>query len=196
MSFGNNPYQNGGAPWPPPAGAQATLNPPNLASHARNAPSWYQKQVYWPELWFPAGNSIGLQLRRRPISVTVAANTATPTLVQFDTPTTIYALTAGVQETTGGAFPVGQDPLNLFTIEFIRTQGDRLDTAPALGGALLGTAARPALLGGPGWMFDRGGALQATITPLVNNLRIDVVLMGIEVRGPANFSWPTGTMFG
>ncbi len=88
----------------------------------------------------------------------------------------------------GSALPNGMDPLDTFTVQWVHNTGDRLDTQPALASALIGTAKEPAIIGGNGWNFDRGGTIQALITPLRPNLRIDVCTWGIEVMGPVNYN--------
>jgi len=178
-------------PWPPPQGAHASLNPPSNAQRAQQGTPWYRDQVYYPTPWFPKGENIGLQLRRRPLTVLNGAiNTASINVLQFDIPTTIYGLSAAAVDTGGAALPVGLDSLDSFTVQFRHTNGDNYDTAAMLGSASLGPAENLTLLGGTGWMQDRGSSVEITITPLRATMRIDVCLWGIEVRGPANYTWP------
>jgi hypothetical protein len=186
MSYNQSP------PWPPPDGSHASLNPPSNARRAAEGVPFQREQVYFPSLWIPQGANIGTQLRRRPITIiNQAAAVDVIQAIQFDIPTTVFCLTAGVIDTTGANLPVGLNPLDSFTCQFQHTNGDLYDTQPMLGGASLGTAERPALLGGPGWMQDRGTSVLLTVQPLRANLRIDICLWSIEMRGPANYSYPS-----
>lgn len=178
-------------PWFPPPGSTASLNPPSNAQRAQQGTRFYREQVYYPTPWFPAGQNIGLQLRIRPLSVVnQPANVDVLQTVQFDIPSTCYALSASAIDTTGAALPAGLDPLDTFTIQFQHTNGDLYMTLPALGGTVLGAGSEPVLLGGPSWAQDRGTSILVTIQPLRANLRIDVCLWAIEARGPANYQWP------
>lgn len=181
-----------GAPFPPPQGSHASLNPPSNAQRADQGMPWYREQVFWPTPWFPAGPNIGLQLRRRVTTfLNQAINVNIFRVLSFDIPTTVYGLTAGIRDSTGAALPVAVDPLDHFTVQFQHTNGDNYDTAAGLGGALLGRASEMALLGGPGWMQDRGTSVSINFVPLLANLQVDIALWGIEVRGPANYQWPS-----
>jgi hypothetical protein len=176
-------------PWPPPTGARASLNPPTLGSQGADAGGrWYRRQVYYPEPPFPMSDTTAIQPRDRPVSlVNGVANTAIPSIVQFDIPTCVYAFAASCVDTVTPGNLTGLDPRDLFTVQFEVTQGDRFSTATALASTLCGTAARPRLIGGVGWLFDRGGSALITITPLLADLRIDVNLISVEIRGPANY---------
>lgn len=186
-------------PWPPPPNAHAALAPPTQANRARESMMpgggphgihWARQQVLYPEPWIPFAedNTIGTFPRFRPISVTgLAANASSVQTLNFDIPTTLYARVGGILDTSGAGLPANHNPLDFFTVQMVHTNGNQFDTAAALGGTLLGTAERPMLIGGPGWMMDRGSGLQITVVPLRNNLRIDIVLWGIEINGPANY---------
>ena len=70
--------------------------------------------------------------------------------------------------------------------EFFRN--NLLDIDGGMGGALLGTAQRPAYLGGRGWQFDNGNPLTIIVTPAAANLLIDVSVMFVEFLGPQNYN--------
>ena len=183
---------NQNPPWFPPAGSTASLNPPSNAQRAQQGIPWYREQVLYPTPWFPKGQNIGLQLRIRPLSVVnQAANVDVLQTIQFDIPTSVYAISAAAIDTTGAALPAGLDPLDTFSIQFQHTNGDLYMTLPALGSTVTSGGGEVTLLGGPAWAQDRGTSILVTVQPLRANLRIDIVLWGIEARGPANYSWPS-----
>jgi hypothetical protein len=178
-------------PWPPPPGARPSIQPPTFGSQGADANGqWYRRQVFFPEPPFPMSDTTAVQPRDRPVEsvINLAANNTQPRVIQFDIPTCVYALAASAIDTTDPTTYTGVDPRDLFVLGFENTNGDRFTTAPALASTIVGTAERPRLIGGVGWLFDRGGSLLVNITPLVDNLRIDVNLISIEIRGPANYT--------
>jgi hypothetical protein len=134
-------------------------------------------------------DTTAVQPRDRPIEavINLAANNSQPRVIQFDIPTCVYALSASAVSTADATTYTGINPRDLFTLSFENTNGDRFTTAPALASTICGSGSDPRLIGGVGWLFDRGGSLLVTVTPLVDNLRIDVNLISIEIRGPANY---------
>lgn len=178
------------APTPGSVPMAPSLSPPGWSDFAQGG-GWAQIPAYLPTLTLPFGPNVGVQQRRRPLTFTSASTTTLTTVVSFDVPTTIYALTAGAYDTAGANLPVGLSPLDTFRVQFVRANGDRFDTAAGLGSTLCGTALQPALIGPNGWMIDRGGAVSVTVTTLRTNLSVDIVLWGAEVVGPYNFTWST-----
>ena len=178
------------AQWPPGPDMTAKLDPPTTYQRSQERLAWYQTQVFYPTPWFPASDTIGLQPRRRPMQplLNAAVGTTVIRTIQIDIPYVVYAFTGGAVNSDGSALPNGMNPLDTFTVQFVHNTGDRLDTLPALASCLIGTAAQPCVLGGNGWNFDRGGTIQILVTPLRQNLRIDVCTWGIEVRGPVNYN--------
>ena len=79
----------------------------------------------------------------------------------------------------------------LFRIEY--TTGDRLMTGARLGSTVCGEMSNPGEIGGTGYTIDQGGSLILGITPLANlaglaaNVRIDISLTCLEIRGQRNF---------
>lgn len=122
----------------------------------------------------------------RVVSVTgVAANTQSIQNIAFDLDSAVYAWTGAAYLTTlAAAFPGNgfANPLDTFTIQFRLSQGKRYyQTTPTLGSTVLGTAERPRYLGMPSLRLSSGTVLQAIVTPLIANLRIDVTLYTIEL---------------
>lgn len=190
----------GALPTPPavidPRTAQASINPPDLQSYARDS-AWTKAQVYYPEILVPNNPNISLQAKYYPVSTTFdsAGNTYTARL-NFETPTTVYAITAGTFSTAGAALLAGTQvfwqELNTFTIYLERSMGDKLFIDAVLGGAVCGTGKFPGMIGGGGWMFSTGQAMTINLKSLVATQQLTVGFWCVEMRGPANFSWPQG----
>jgi hypothetical protein len=82
---------------------------------------------------------------------------------------------------------VGVSPRDCFLFRLEYTTGDRLVITSRLASTLLGTAERPGELGGTGYTIDQGASVTLGITPLLPDLRIDITLVCLEMRGPRNF---------
>ncbi len=180
-----------------PRGLQPSMNVPDLKQYAESA-KWRQTSVYDPVLLLPHEPNVSIVLRMRIITKTFAnANDTYRETLQFDTPTTIYAVSAGTfytDITTDMAVgtQVFWQALNTFTIKLSRVNGgELLTTAEGLGGSICGTAQFPAMIGCGGWMFNNGGSLLVNMTSLVDDQRVDVNLWTCEIRGPANYTWPS-----
>ena len=179
------------APWPFPNDAAPAMAPSTFQSMAQDKNvGWAKVPAYLPNLTLPMAEFIAI----KPFDIIEsmagnAAGTAFTRTVNFPQPTVVFALNAGVTEDAGGNLPVGPSPLDQFTLQIIRTNGDQLQTAAALGGSICGTAQRPRLIGPTGWVQDRGSSLQITCTPLVANLRIDLCFVCAVIYGPASFTW-------
>jgi len=183
----------GDVPNPAAPNVMASLSPPDLTQYAQQN-QWARHQVFYPELILPQGANIGIQMRRRTLTLANwVAGAPSIQQLQFDKPATVYALSAAAVSVSplgsSNAF-AGLDARDFFTVQMERANGDRLDTGAIIASASFGDARFPALVGGPGWMFDRGGSMQVTITPLVTlaTARLDVVFWTMEISGPANFT--------
>ena len=178
--------------WPPTdySAVGAELNPPSNAQRARDPQvQWTREYVAEPYPWIPKAPNIGTQTRRfvvevqnQPVGGEIIAS------IQIDIPGTAYALSGAAVDTAAPpvALPVGYDPLDMFLVRFEHSSGDRLDTQAGIASSLIGKGDKPALIGGPGWTFDRGSTLRVGITPLRLTMRITVVAWMIETRGPTN----------
>ena len=81
--------------------------------------------------------------------------------------------------------------LNGFLFRMEYTTGDRLNTAARLANTCLGTMENPGEIGGSAYNLDSGASLVLGITPLANlpaNMRIDITLVCLEIRGPTNYN--------
>jgi hypothetical protein len=190
MRYPPPPGRVPGAPWPPNyENAQASLNPPTYEGFARDVPQWYREPVYEPRIFFPNSEHIAKQARIRSVSISnQPANTEVSQFINIDVPAVNYAISAAAIDTAGAALPAGLDPLDTFLVRFAHNSGDRLTPISQLGSCVCGSGAFPFLIGGAGWIFDRGGSLEVGITPLRANLRIDVTCWFIEILGPLNYS--------
>ena len=190
MTYPYNGAHPGQPGWPPPPGAHASLNPPDMqsvmAGGAKRTP------IQYPQPPVPTSPNVGIQPRDRPIDdlVNVGANVATPLTTQFDIPSCVYAITASAVRTDGTAFPTScLDPRDAFQIRIEYTgTGDQFVTNTVLGSTICGTASQPRFIGGVGWLVNRGTSLMTTVTPLFENLRISVVYWTCEFRGMQNWT--------
>lgn len=108
--------------------------------------------------------------------------------VQFDIPCRLIGINGAAVDTTG-AVVYTEQTMNLqylFRVEY--TTGDRLHVTPRLASTVVGTMQNPGEIGGHGYNIDQGASMTVGITPLVNNLRIDITFVCLEMRAPRNFS--------
>lgn len=184
---------NGQVRLPQGPGPQATLYPPDRYSQALLAQNEGagnpRMDLSRPMPRIPDAEQVGLILSDATISFTsvAVANTSSTNRIGFDSPAIAYALVGGVLDGTND-FPVGQDPNNLYRIQF-QTVGTAwlYQSVPTLGGNIVGNARFPRLLTGPAWAFTTGSVLQITVTPLVADLdAIDITLYLIREIGPTN----------
>lgn len=111
--------------------------------------------------------------------------------VQFDIPCRLIAFTGAAFNTSaagGYALPVGVGPRDCWLFRAEYTTGDKLHVTQRLASSVVGTMERPGELGGTGWTIDQGASLVLGFTPLLPNLRIDLTLVCLEMRGPRNYS--------
>jgi hypothetical protein len=153
-------------------------------------PPFMRVPIWPPQVLLSTNRAVGHQTRDYGAGIlNIAANLPTNQSIQFDIPVIIFAMTASVTTTDNSALAVGKDPLSLFTLLLQHSNGEQLTAGGArLGGAIVGTAQRPRLVGGNGYVFNQGSSLIMTITPLIANLRIDIVCQCIEERGPTNIT--------
>jgi len=80
------------------------------------------------------------------------------------------------------------NPLDSFLFRIEYTTGDRLMTGARMASTVVGSMENPGEIGGTGYTIDQGASLILGITPLMANLRIDITLICLEIRGSTNFS--------
>lgn len=195
-------------PWPTQQnGLLASMTPDSLRTGAAAmdpnfnpvatgpVPIMYSRQdMSGPHPWMPytPDGTSGQMLRYPRLSVDcptdVAANSSIIRSLQSDFPSAIVQATAAVR---GSGFDpaVDPNPLNYFTVSaFFAGSGDRLIPEETIGSAFFGTGQFPRYLVGPSWKLQAGGTpLQFVITPLVNNIRIDLMFAIVEVVIGSNY---------
>ena len=175
-----------------PVGGGAAISMPSRAQmggEGGGLPPWQRVPVYPPQLLLSTNKYVGHETRYYGAGIlNIAINTETTATVQFDTPCIVYGMTGSAFSTAAAALPAGTEPLDTFLIGIEHSNGNRMTTSPRLGTTVLGTARQPGLIGGNGWVFDRGSTCVFLITPLIANLRIDVNLLCVEERGPSNLT--------
>ena len=155
-----------------------------LGGKTPGVPPWYRQGFYPTAPFYSTDPMVGYQTRfysggvvNLPISIEQIVT------VQFDIPCRLIAIN-GAAFNTNTLLPVSNDNY-LFRLEY--TTGDKLHTASRLASTVVGSAERPGEIGGAGYTIDQGASVILGITPLVQNLRIDITLVCLEMRGPRNF---------
>ena len=162
----------------------------------------FVRAPYYPTAPFYSTNpNVGYQTRFYSTGIVfntdyTTANTEVIRRVQFDIPCRLIAV-------NGAAIPIavsggadlnltdvgGIDVRDLFLFRMEYTTGDQITTAARLGSNVLGTnEGNQGELGGVGYTINAGGSLVIGITPLFRDLRIDITLVCLEMRGPSNFT--------
>jgi len=112
--------------------------------------------------------------------------------VQFDIPCRLVAFTGSATYNPAGVLArdgfLGMNPLDSFLFRMEYTTGDKLMTGARLGSTVVGTMENPGEIGGVGYTIDQGASVLLGITPLIADLRIDITLVCLEIRGSSNFS--------
>ena len=200
--YGGGPPVTAGNPYAMPVqgeygfGAQqpANLDPPGRAQlggpPGQALPPFMRTPIWPPQVLLSTNAQVAHSHRDYCTEIlNSAVNTETVTSIKFDIPVLVYALQASVQNTNALATAVsGNGALNSFLCSIEHANGDRLTTQAVLGGNIFGTGERPRLIGGNGYVFDRGSSMIFNITPLAANLRVSIAVWCIEERGPRNLT--------
>jgi len=114
-------------------------------------------------------------------------------VAQFDIPCRLVAFNGSAVSYFGSpavisALPLGVKPNDTYLFRAEYTTGDKLHISARLGSTVVGSDENPGEIGGTGYTIDQGASLSIAITPLMANLRIDITLVCLEMRGPRNFS--------
>jgi hypothetical protein len=113
--------------------------------------------------------------------------------VQFDSPCRLVAFNGSAIYYFGSpavvaSLPLGVKPNDTYLFRGEYTTGDKLHISSRLGSTVVGSDENPGEIGGTGYTIDAGASFVIGITPLIANLRIDITLVCLEMRGPRNFS--------
>lgn len=155
---------------------------------------------FFPTAPYMSTNSeVGYQVRYYgcrllPTDSDYSVNSEATRLVQFDIPCRLIAIngaavnTVALGSAVGSLSTVNMNLTYLFAMEY--TTGDKLHTQARLAATVVGSMENPGEIGGFGYNIDQGASVQVKLTPLLADLRIDITLVCLEMRGPANFSAP------
>ena len=113
--------------------------------------------------------------------------------IQFDIPCRLVAFNGSAIYYFGNpvaiaSLPIGVKPNDTYLFRAEYTTGDKLHISSRLGSTVVGSDENPGEIGGAGYTIDAGASFVLGITPLMPNLRIDITLVCLEMRGPRNFS--------
>lgn len=200
--YGGGPPVTAGNPYATPVqaeygyGAQqpAQLNPPGRAQlggpQGASLPPFMRTPIWPPQVLLSTNAQVAHSHRDYCTEILNSAiNVETVTSIKFDIPVLAYAMQASVQNTAALGTQLGANgDLNTFLCSIEHANGDRLTTQPVLGGNIFGTGERPRLIGGNGYVFDRGSSMIFNVTPLAASMRISFTIWCIEERGPRNLT--------
>lgn len=152
--------------------------------------------------WMSTNPNVGYQVRY--YSTTLASsdsdftvNTEVIRSIQFDLPCKIIAWNGGSYPTSWAAPPqinavdflISEVNMNLlYKIKLEYTQGDKITTNSRIASNVVGRAGQPGEIGAAGYNVDNGASLQVYLTPLIDDITIDVTLVCLEERAPRNFN--------
>jgi len=193
--YGQAPQQ-GGVPAQRGMHPTAKLDMPNLSQLGGQAQvPWVRFPFYPTSPFYSTNPNVGTQTRFYGASLLstdadYVAGTEAIRIVQFDIPCRLIAVNGAATDTAAGAGGLN-NLLNGFLFRMEYTTGDRLNTAARLASTCLGTMENPGEIGGVGFNIDAGASFVLGITPLANlpaNMRIDITLVCLEIRGPTNYN--------
>ena len=174
----------------PNSGARVSM--PNVASMGGDGrdgtPAWYRSPFYPTAPFYSTKQDIGYQTRFYSGGIlNQAASVEVLTTIQFDLPVRLIAINGAAVTTNATALTAGFAPNDFWLFRLQYSNGDLLHTGTRIASTVVGSAERPGELGGAGWTIDQGASVTLSITPLLANLRIDVTLVCLEMRGRSNF---------
>lgn len=186
VAAGQNPGQVG-LPGP---NMRATLNPPSDDQRLAGGVPYRMTRLGEPLAWLPYSPTIAWRNNDRVAAFTnQTANAQATVRLNFDTPSVIYKIAAGVRDTQGNAINGSFGTvLDTFQIQFTLSQaGIVFQTTATYGSTICGTAALPRVLDIP-WRMDQGAAILVNVTPLMANLDVNIVLYTVETPGATNIT--------
>lgn len=196
MMYPKNPYGNVPTmygrqePQRPAQPQQALVQMPyaqDMGGTAPDQPKFVRAPFYPTAPFYSTNESVGYQTRYYSTGLlNGTANTQSIQRIQFDLPCRLIAINADVQKTDGTV--LATDPLSQFLITVSYTTGDQILVGERLAKTICGTGSEPAELGGTGYAINTGASMQIGIRPLFADLRIDIVLVVLEMRGSTNYT--------
>ena len=161
----------------------------DMGGKAPNTPPFVRAPFYPTAPFYSTNKTVGYQSRFYSTGiVNGAANTQQLLRVQFDLPARLIAINASVQTTDGNIARIINEPNDLFLISLSYTTGDQLLVGERLASTICGGGSEPGEIGGTGYSIATGASMQVGIRPLFANLRIDIVLVCLEMRGSTNYT--------
>jgi hypothetical protein len=191
------PQRGYAQPAPPPHGAQARVqmpDVPDMAGRQPGKPSWYRMAFFPTAPFYSTDPQVGYQPRYYSTGITstdadYAIGTEALRIVQYDLPCRLIANNAAAIDVITPALLIdGGRNAFLFREEY--TVGDKLHVSQRLGDTVTGSASRPGQIGATGYTINGGASMIVGITPLFLQLRVDVSLHCLEMRGARNFTPP------
>jgi len=176
----------------------AVVAMPSSAQLGGEQPFPFVRFPFYPTSpWYSTNPNVGYQVRFYSTGILstdtdFAVNAEMLRTVQFDIPVRVVAINGAAFDLTDPQTALTQlSVVNmnlqyLFRVEY--TMGDKLMTEARLADTVLGRATEPGEIGGHGYNVDQGGTLICGITPLRNNIRIDITFVCLEIRAPRNFN--------
>ena len=188
-----------GAPTPaqladPNVGAK--LNMPNLSQlGGHNQVPWVRYSFYPTAPFVSTNPNVATQVRLYGVTLLstdadYAVGVEAIRIQQFDIPCRLVAINGAACDTAAGSGGLN-NLLNGFLFRMEYTTGDRFNTAARLASTCIGTMSQPGEVGSTGFNLDSGSSLVIGLTPLANlptNIRIDITLVCLEIRGPTNYN--------
>ena len=173
----------------------AVISMPTTADLGGAGPQRFIRAPFYPTAPFYSTNpNVGYQTRFYSAGLLstdtdYAVNSESIRRVQFDIPCRLIAINGSSFSTgVGNALPVGVSAQDTFLFRLEYTQGDNLHISQRLGSTVVGYAQRTGEIGGVGYTINPGATVILGITPLLANLRIDITLVCLEMRGPSNYT--------
>lgn len=184
---------------PPQQTRSAVITMPTAAQMGGAGPVQFVRFPYYPTAPFYSTNpNVGYQTRFYSTGVLYTdadyqVGSEIIRTVQFDIPCRMIAINGSALYYFGNpvavaALPIGVKPNDTYLFRAEYTTGDKLHIASRLGSTVVGSDENPGEIGGTGYTIDAGASFVIGITPLIPNLRIDITLVCLEMRGPRNFS--------
>jgi hypothetical protein len=174
------------------------IRPPSLSDlGGQGQQPWIQFPFFPTAPFVSTSPSVGRQTRYYGATVLnsdsdYTVNSETVRTIQFDIPCRVIAINGGGvyydDSNNIQSLPEGYNLNDLYLFRLEYTTGDKLHTGSRLASTCIGNAENPGEIGGVGFTVDQGSSIQLIITPLISNLRIDITLHCLEIRGQRNFN--------
>ena len=177
--------------------AGARLNMPQvqqMGGNIQGQPAFIRAPFYPTAPFYSTNPNVGYQTRFYSTGLNAATDTdytvgsESIRRIQFDLPCRLIAMNGAAQTTSGVIGTLsGLDTRDLFLYRIEYTTGDQITVSSRLGSTILGTMENSGELGGTGYTINTGASLVIGITPLFTNLRIDITLVCLEMRGGSSY---------